>query len=225
MSGPEFEFFKKKCSDDAPALPTTDKKLFTLPAGFHPGVRVNIPTKTSLEPPRKRVVVSLEGKVGSRVDARDYRGNGHWEWPYEPLGSKGYTGFIYVIHDLVENKLYLGKKQFVGAGKINKGQQSNWQWYISSSKELSESVKANGKQNFKFIAIEQYKSKGALSYAETWSLLHAQTPVFRHKWYNVLINKISWAVREPPTQRHRDRLHEIMDIAEAPYDGSKQLEL
>lgn len=165
--------------------------------------------------------VSLEGKVGSRVDARDYRGNGHWEWDGEPLGRKGYTGFIYVIQDVVNEKLYLGKKQYVGAGKLNKGVDSNWRWYISSSKELSESVKANGKEGFRYIAIEEYKSKGALSYAETWSLLHVQTPVYRNKWYNVLINKISWTVKEPPTKRHRDRLHKIMDEVGAVYENAE----
>jgi hypothetical protein len=196
--------------------------VFQLPPGFSPTVRVNLPTTV----PIKKIRVSLEGKEGSIVDARNYRGNGHWEWDQQdPLGSGKYTGFIYVIKDLINAKLYLGKKQFLGAGKLNKGVQSNWQWYISSSKELSESIKLNGKDSFRFIAIEQYKSKGALSYAETWSLLHAQTPVYRHKWYNVLINKISWKVTEPPTDRHRDRLHAIMDETCAPYEGSKEIEL
>lgn len=173
---------------------------------------------------KKRQMVSLEGKIGSHVDPTKYRGNGHWEWDAEPLGSKGFTGFIYVIHDVTNAKLYLGKKQFVGAGKLNKGQDSNWRWYISSSKELSESVKINQKENFRFIAIEQYRSKGALSYAETWSLLYAQTPVYRHKWYNVLINKISWSVKEPPTNRHKERLRSIMDVVNAPHDFEKGLE-
>jgi|GEM_PF-1558239 len=167
--------------------------------------------------PQKVVRVSLEGKIGGRVDALDYRGNGHWEWDGEPLASKGYVGFIYVIADTVNARLYLGKKQFTGLGKLNKGLDSNWRWYISSSKELATSIKMNGKDSFRFIAIEQYRSKGALSYAETWSLLHAQTPVFRNKWYNQLINKISWVVKEPPTERHKKRLHGVMDEYGAEY--------
>lgn len=214
-------------ADDATSLPSANKKLFQLPAGFDPFVPVRVsgnllPTKnsglhkTAVKPAR----VSLEGKIGSIVDARNYRGNGHWEWDQtDMLGTGKNTGFIYVICDLVESRLYLGKKQFVGAGKINKGQQSNWQWYISSSTELSASVKMNGKENFRFVAIEQYKSKGALSYAEVWSLLHVQSPVFKHKWYNILINKVSWRVSEPPTQRHRERLHKLMDEFGAYYDG------
>jgi hypothetical protein len=194
-----------------------DKKLFSLPPSF---IGTVAPDSTVVERAVKikKPRVSLEGVVGSVVDARNYRGNGHWEWDEEPLGAKNYTGFIYVIEDVTNAKLYLGKKQYVGAGVLNKGKDSNWRWYISSSKELSESVKVNGKDKFRFIAIEQYKSKGALSYAETWSLLHVQSPVYKNKWYNTLINKISWTVREPPTQRHRERLHTIMDKVGAIYD-------
>lgn len=171
----------------------------------------------------RRVRVSLEGVVGSVVDARDYRGSdrpsGHWEWDSDVgLGHPPYVGFIYVIEDTNTNKLYLGKKQYEGAGKLNKGQVSNWRWYISSSKELSQSIKLFGKEGFRFIAIEQYKSKGALSYAEVWSLIFAQTPVYRDKWYNRLINKVSWVVKEPPTDRHKQRLKAVMDRAGAVYE-------
>lgn len=205
--------------NDETKVPPADKKLFSFPPDFNPSirpaVRFNLPSPAV---PVKAVRVSLEGKIGSIVDARNYRGNGHWQWDGESLGQKPYTGFIYVIKDLREKKLYLGKKQFVGAGKINKGQDSNWRWYISSSKELSVSIKLHQKENFEFIAIEQYVSKGALSYAETWSLLHVQAPVYRNKWYNVLVNKISWPVKEAPTQRHRERLHRVMEEVGAPLD-------
>lgn len=197
-------------------IPTKNNKLFSLPAEFNPLVRITVPRNAAAAKINK-VRTSLEGKIGSIVDARNYRNNGHWSWDDEPLGKRPYTGFIYVIKDIVNSKLYLGKKQYEGAGKLNKGQTSNWSWYISSSKELSESIKVNGKEKFEFIAIEQYKSKGALSYAEVWSLLHAQTPVYRDKWYNMLINKVSWKVTEPPTKRHIQRLHSVMDTVGAIY--------
>lgn len=157
----------------------------------------------------KPVRRSLEGVLNSKVDARNYRGNGHWEFP-EDLGGKEYVGFIYIIKDIVNNKLYLGKKQYRSTGILTKGEQSNWQWYLSSSKELSESIKTNGKENFKFIAIEQYKTIATLSYSETWSLLHVEAPVHRYVWYNRLINKVSWSVKEEITDRHRDRLTNII---------------
>lgn len=177
-------------------LPTSFIGTFVVPSVIPVSVRVPVTRKQQ---------VSLEGKVGSRVDPTKYRGPGHWQF-CEPMGGPGYIGFIYVIRDVMNEKLYLGKKQYKGLGKLNKGEDSNWRWYISSSKELSESIKKNGKQHFEFVAIEQYKSKGALSYAETWSLMHCETPVRRDKWYNLLVNKVSWVVKEPITGRHKERL-------------------
>ena len=206
---------------DETTNPGAEKRpIFVLPDALVG--HIYIPPVNPLVTKRKRQV-SLEGKANSRVDPTDYSGNGHWNWSsdFEPLGTKGYIGFIYVIQDIVNKKLYLGKKQYRGTGKINKGQESNWRWYISSSKELSESIKINGKNKFVFVAIEQYKTKGGLSYAESWSLMYAQTPVYSEKWYNVLINKITWAVREPPTERHKRRLYRRMDIVGAIHDNAK----
>jgi len=187
---------------------------FKLPEGIPDIIQEKPSFMESKKDHIRRKQVSLEGKVGSRVDPTKYRGNGHWQFS-EELGGREYTGFIYVIHDTRENKLYLGKKQFRCTGKLNKGQDSNWRWYISSSKELSDSIKAHGKGNFVFYALEQYRSKGALSYAESWSLFHVEAPVNRHVWYNVLINKVSWKVTEKITERHKDRLYNIMKEAGA----------
>jgi hypothetical protein len=198
------------------------KPKFSLPLDFDFTKRVQLTKAGTLAPVKStKTRVSLEGKIGSRIDPTNYRGNGHWEWDGpKPLGTSKKIGFIYMIKDLTNDMLYLGKKQYVGAGKINKGQESNWRWYISSSNELSESVKTSGKDKFRFIAIEEYSTKGSLSYAETWSLLYAQTPVHRRYWYNVLINKISWTVREPPTDRHKERMRAVMDSVGAPHDFS-----
>jgi hypothetical protein len=183
-----------------------EKPKFVLPTALI-GVS-SVPAKAKI------VKVSLEGKVGSRVDSTKYRGNGHWQFP-EPLGAKGYIGFIYIIRDVMTEKLYLGKKQFKGLGKINKGEDSNWRWYISSSKELSQSIKTHGKNNFEFIAIEQYKSKGGLSYAESWSLFDVQASINRDIWYNLLINKVSWVVKENITERHKERMLMMLKAVDA----------
>ena len=207
-------------TDETSDSGTEERPKFVLPTNLIDTIYV--PPADPLAKKRRKQV-SLEGKEGSHINPLDYRGNGHWKWPsdFEPLGTKGFIGFIYVIQDIVNKKLYLGKKQYRGTGKINKGEESNWKWYISSSKELSASIKLNGKNKFAFIAIEQYKTKGGLSYAESWSLMYAQTPVYSERWYNVLINKITWPVKEPPTERHRQRLYRRMDIVGVPHDNSK----
>jgi Putative endonuclease segE, GIY-YIG domain len=129
--------------------------------------------------------------------------NGHWIFP-EQMGN-GKLGFVYVIRDNVLQRFYLGKKLYYGHGKLNKNQESNWRKYASSSKVLAELLKARPKEEFEFICLEQYNTKGTLSYSETWSLCTVEAPTDR-RWYNTLVNKVSWNVKEPITQRHKDRL-------------------
>ena len=143
----------------------------------------------------------------TRVSRKSLAPNGHWDFP-EQLGN-GF-GFIYVIRDTVENKLYLGKKQFVGAGKVNKGLETNWKSYTSSCDALVLSIRKHGKEYFKFYALEQYKKRGTLGWAETWSLCFVEAPLNRDKWHNGLINKVSWNVSETITTRHKDRLAAII---------------
>ena len=147
--------------------------------------------------------------IRTRIDKKSLGPNGHWDFP-EPLGTKGEFGFIYLIHDTIENKYYLGKKQFYGTGKLNKGDESNWKYYTSSCKELVASIKRNGKDFFKFYVIEQYFKRGTLGYAETWSLCFVEALANRDKWHNGLINKVSWTISEKITDRHKKRLMELI---------------
>lgn len=134
--------------------------------------------------------------------------NGHWDFP-EQMG-KPYIGFIYVIHDTVLNRSYLGKKLFYGTGKLNYGKESDWKTYASSSKVLKELLKERPKDEFDFICLEQYKTKGTLSYSETWSLCFVEAPTSRD-WYNTLIEKVSWPVKEGVSERHKERLQKILE--------------
>lgn len=135
--------------------------------------------------------------------------NGHWDFP-EQMGGKEYVGFIYVIFDLVMNRAYLGKKQFRGIGQINKGEESNWKKYASSSPVLKAHFKERPKEEFEFICLEQYKTKGTLSYSETWSLSYVEAPT-TPEWYNTIIEKVSWPVKEGITARHKERLNKILE--------------
>jgi len=154
--------------------------------------------------------ISLEGKKNSRVDSKDYEGNGHWYFP-EPLGGKEYVGFVYAIVNTKDDKFYIGKKTYRSKGKLTKGKESNWRWYISSSKSLSEEIKELEKADFLFVVLEQYKTLGGLSWAETWSLCHVETPT-NNRSYNRLINKVSWRSKETITNRHKERLKGIINV-------------
>jgi len=133
--------------------------------------------------------------------------NGHWEFP-EEMG-KG-VGFVYVIYDTVLNRGYIGKKLFYGTGKLNAGKDSGWRTYVSSSKFLKDVMKERPREEFQFICLEQYQSKGTLSYSETWSLCYVEAPTTK-QFYNTLIEKVSWPVKEPISVRHKDRLNEIFE--------------
>lgn len=135
--------------------------------------------------------------------------NGHWHFP-EQMGAKGQVGFIYVIRDKELKRFYLGKKHYFGSGKLNKGQVSNWRKYLSSSKLLAEMFEERPKEEFEFVCLDQYKTRGGLSYAETWSLCLVEAPTTKN-WYNTLIEKVSWSVNEPVTARHKERLQRLID--------------
>lgn len=134
--------------------------------------------------------------------------NGHWEFP-EKMGAKGYVGFVYSIYDKVLNRAYLGKKLFLGTGKLNYGKESNWKQYVSSSNLLADMFKERPAEEFEFICIEQYKTKGCLSYAETWSLCFVEAPTSKI-FYNTRIEGISWSVKEKISERHKERLNIIL---------------
>lgn len=163
----------------------------------------------------EKVLVNEKGQVvqstGSRIRrSKEQEGNGHWEFP-EQLGSKEFFGFIYAIFDPETKRGYIGKKQFFGTGKLNKGQESNWRRYTSSCKELNEEIRLRGIQNFRFIVLEQYRVRGTLGWAEVWSQCIAETPTSK-VWYNGLIEKVSWAVKEAITERHKERLQGIINM-------------
>jgi hypothetical protein len=134
--------------------------------------------------------------------------NGHWSFP-EQMGEKPYVGFIYVIYDKVLNRAYIGKKLFRGHGVVNADKESNWKSYVSSSKLLKTVMKERTKSEFEFICIEQYKTKGTLSYSETWSLCLVEAPTSK-LFYNTLIEKVTWNVREAISDRHKERLNAVI---------------
>ncbi len=155
----------------------------------------------------KLVRVSLEPR--SRTKRETQGTNGHWQFD-KPLCQDGQFGFIYLIHDKANNRMYIGKKQYFGTGKENKGQETNWKWYTSSCKALQEAIKANGKEHFEFYVLDEYHVRGTLGFAETWSLMFVEAPANRDKWYNMLVGKISWTVREGISAKHKARLHALI---------------
>jgi len=132
--------------------------------------------------------------------------NGHWQFP-ERMGDG--VGFIYVIRDNVLQRFYLGKKSFSKSAGYGDRQGSGWRYYTTSSKTIAGILTVRPMEEFDFICLEQYNSKSGLSYAETWTLCFVEAPTST-QWYNTRIEKVSWAVKEGVTERHKRRLADTM---------------
>ncbi len=135
---------------------------------------------------------------------------GHWDHTGLELDPDSAVGFVYLIVYKETNQKYIGKKNFKGRGKLNKGKESNWKVYTSSSKYLVDLIKEKGKDQFEFIILDQYKTTGGLSFAETWSQVVSETPSNNDEFMNRFIDKVTWKVTEPVTDRHKRRLKQCM---------------
>jgi hypothetical protein len=123
--------------------------------------------------------------------------------PVEEIDEK-YTGFVYIITNLVTDKKYIGKKlsKFSKTNirtvklkngtkkkkKIRSKIESDWKTYWSSSKEVIDDVKILGEDKFKREILMFCLSKGTASYFE--AKFQMQNEVLEHpdKWYNGIVN-------------------------------------
>ena len=137
--------------------------------------------------------------------------NGHWSFP-EQLDHENAFGFIYLIKNINTGMMYIGKKIFRGTGKINKGKPSNWRVYTSSSKDINSMIEEVGIDSFEFHVLEQYYTRGGLSWAETWSQCYVEVPTNNHIWYNRFIDKVQWRSSEVVSARHRKRLTKLAGL-------------
>ena len=84
-----------------------------------------------------------------------------------------FIGFVYIITNLINNKKYIGKKNFYfSKTKQVKGKkkrikvESDWKEYFGSNEELKLEVQKIGSENFKREMIRMCSSKGEMSYFE-----------------------------------------------------------
>lgn len=99
-----------------------------------------------------------------------------WTYNGKPLTSEDIGddyGFVYLITDLRNGRMYVGKKLFwskktkqVKKKKKRFKVESDWKKYYGSSAELMEQVTAGGKESFKREVLHLCKSKGECNYWE-----------------------------------------------------------
>ena len=68
----------------------------------------------------------------------------------------------------------------------------------------------NGKKDYEFYTLGEYKSKGALAWAEVWSLCFVEAPT-REDCLNKMIDRVSWKVTEPVSRLHQLRLIKLIN--------------
>lgn len=122
---------------------------------------------------------------------------GHWKLKEGLNITEETFGFIYEIHNVKENKFYIGKKQCFSKirrkplkGKKRKRldvKESDWKTYTSSSDKVNEDILRLGKENFTFTIIKCCNSKWELAYFEIKEQI-LRDVLFSPKYYNGIIN-------------------------------------
>lgn len=82
-----------------------------------------------------------------------------------------YEGFVYIIHNLKNNKKYIGKKNFwtlrKQPGKKRRvRKESNWKKYYGSNEILKNDVKLHGTKFFKREILRLCATKGEMTFHE-----------------------------------------------------------
>lgn len=102
----------------------------------------------------------------------------------------GYTGFVYIITNLTNNRRYIGKKLFTSTRtKVSKGKRkkvrkdSGWRDYYGSNATLKEDVASLGPENFTREILHLCKSKGTANYLEMKEQIDHRV-LESDQWYN-----------------------------------------
>jgi hypothetical protein len=122
---------------------------------------------------------------------------GHWILEKGVSINKDTFGFIYEITNILENKIYIGKKQCNSRIKRKplKGKkrnridfkQSDWKTYTSSSENINKDIERLGKSNFIFKIIKTCSCKWELAYYEA-KIQFERNVLFDKNYYNGIIN-------------------------------------
>ena len=122
-----------------------------------------------------------------------------WTYEGQPFTSDmigEYFGFVYLITNLDNDKMYVGKKWFWSTRKLPplKGKtrkrrvqkESDWQKYYGSSDEVKLLVEQHGEDNFDREILRLCKTKGECSYYELVEQVDREV-LLRDNYYNEFI--------------------------------------
>ena len=130
---------------------------------------------------------------------------GHWISDIE-FNSNDYFGFVYKITNKINNKKYIGRRNFFVKSK----HYCDWENYVSSSAELKKDIKISGKENFIFEILELHKLNEILSCREIelqiqYNVLNSKFSDGTREFYNKAIHKVGFnTTGQPRSQKTRD---------------------
>lgn len=153
--------------------------------------------------------------------------NHHWGG-LEP-NPDCFFGFIYLIENTINGRLYVGKKQYWAATgnfrnrsshistdkwRPEQWKPSDWNYYTGSSRELNADIKKFGKDKFRFIILSQHSTKGDLHYEEIKE--QAVRNVLAEKLTEdvyLYYNKSIAAIKFRPPDHHSDSTKKKMSLS------------
>lgn len=147
------------------------------------------------------------------LKTKEGRANTNWKGvkpnPHE------YFGFIYIIHNKVDDKLYLGRKQYHRYVKKKKGNESDWRKYKGSSKNVHADMVKHGLDNFDFYIIGNAKTRGGLVYSEAnlqhkYDVLTQIDSKGERRWSNGQIGSTKFIPKETVKVRLPKKIKELM---------------
>lgn len=131
--------------------------------------------------------------------------------PYE--ADNIYYGFVYVIENLTNGRLYVGKKFFTKAGRKQvKGKRkkirkdSDWQDYFGSNAELKNDVEQLGSDKFTRTIIHLCKTRSECAYMETKEIFDRCAildPNYYNSWVSCKIRSEHMGVKKNDLNKGR----------------------
>lgn len=122
---------------------------------------------------------------------------GHWILSDGLAFNPDALGFVYEITYIPTDRRYIGKKLMKSNKKLKplKGKkrgrrqmkETDWREYTSSSNEINDTIKKEGKGNFKFEILSFHNSKSMLAYREC-ELQIQKRVLFDDRYINGIIN-------------------------------------
>lgn len=121
-----------------------------------------------------------------------------------------YFGFVYIIINHVNKRVYIGKKQYHfkkgrrKAGNKNKTWtkiDSDWKFYTGSSTGLTKDVGTYGHDNFTYRIIAHYHNKGDLRYGEFMEMV-LRRALTDTDYYNLQFEAMRYVPKQVPGVYH-----------------------